>query len=132
VFASTHDNLNRLRIDGRSATVDAGNNFRGAANLTSATTTVTRKAKDASGNETTQQYEVDRSGATTSYTDDANGNLIGDGTKTYYWNALNQLVEVKEGSTTIATFAYDGRRSPHTEGRRRSRACLRLRCRGHH
>ena len=43
---------------------------------------------------------------------DANGNLTADGTKTYVWNALNQLVEVKEGSTTIATFEYDG------EGRR--------------
>lgn len=27
---------------------------------------------------------------------------------TYYWNALNQLVEVKEGTTTIATCEYDG------------------------
>ena len=56
----------------------------------------------------TQQYEIDASGSTTSYTYDANGNLTSDGTKTYFWNALNQLVEVKEGSTTIATFAYDG------------------------
>lgn len=39
---------------------------------------------------------------------DGNGNLTSDGTKTYYWNALNQLVEVKEGTTTIASFEYDG------------------------
>ena len=39
---------------------------------------------------------------------DANGNLTSDGTKTYFWNALNQLVEVKQGTTTIATFEYDG------------------------
>lgn len=39
---------------------------------------------------------------------DANGNLTSDGTKTYVWNALNQLVEVKAGSTTVATFEYDG------------------------
>ena len=32
----------------------------------------------------------------------------GDGTKTYFWNALNQLVEVKEGTTTVATLEYDG------------------------
>ena len=43
---------------------------------------------------------------------DANGNLTSDGTKTYYWNALNQLVEVKDGTTTSATFEY------HGEGRR--------------
>jgi RHS repeat-associated protein len=39
---------------------------------------------------------------------DANGNLTADGAKSYFWNALNQLVEVKEGTTTIATFEYDG------------------------
>ncbi|MGH9218969.1 MAG: hypothetical protein ACRD1W_06685, partial [Vicinamibacterales bacterium] len=43
---------------------------------------------------------------------EANGNLTSDGTKTYFWNALNQLVEVREGTTTLATFEYDG------EGRR--------------
>jgi RHS repeat-associated protein len=49
---------------------------------------------------------------------DANGNLTSDGTKTYFWNALNQLVEVKEGSTTVATFEYDGkgRRTEKTAG----------------
>jgi hypothetical protein len=35
---------------------------------------------------------------------DANGNLTSDGTRSYFWNALNQLVEVKEGSTTIVWF----------------------------
>jgi RHS repeat-associated protein len=129
VFATTHDEKNRLQsrapggpivfsgslneegtvtIDGQPAAVDAANNFRGTAQVASGTTTVTLKAKDASGNETTQQYEVDASGSTTSYTYDANGNLTSDGTKSYFWNALNQLVEVKEGSTTIATFEYDG------------------------
>jgi len=97
-----------VTIDGKPASVDASNNFTGTAQLAAGTTTVTVKAKDASGNETTQQYEVDTSGSTSSYTYDANGNLTADGTKTYYWNALNQLVEVKEGSTTVATFEYDG------------------------
>ena len=129
VFASAHDAMNRLQsrapggpivfsgsldeaatvtIDGKPAEVDASNNFRGTATLSGATTTVTLKAKDYSGNETTKQYEVDASGSTTSYTYDANGNLTSDGTKTYFWNAVNQLVEVKEGTTTIATFEYDG------------------------
>ncbi len=118
VFATSHDALNRLQsrapggpivfagsldepgtvtIDGTPATVDSSNNFRGTAQLGAGTTTVTVKATDASGNEATQQYEVDASGSTTSYTYDANGNLTSDGTKTYSWNALNQLVEVKEG-----------------------------------
>ncbi|HJP60462.1 MAG TPA: RHS repeat-associated core domain-containing protein, partial [Gemmatimonadaceae bacterium] len=134
VFATTHDAMNRLQsrapggpivfagslneagtvtIDGKPASVDTSHNFRGTAQLGAGTTTVTVKAKDASGNETTQQYEVDASGSTSSYSYDANGNLTSDGTKTYVWNALDQLVEVKEGSTTIATFEYggDGRRT---------------------
>jgi hypothetical protein len=95
VFATTHDAMNRLQsrapggpivfagslneagtvtIDGKPATVDASNNFQGTARLASGTTTVTVKAKDASGNETTQQYEVDAGGSTSSYTFDANGN----------------------------------------------------------
>ena len=97
-----------VTIDGKPASVDSSNNFKGTAQIASGTTTVTLKAKDYSGNETTQQYEIDASGSATSYTYDANGNLTSDGTKTYFWNALNQLVEVKEGSTTIATFEYDG------------------------
>jgi RHS repeat-associated protein len=129
VFATTHDSMNRLQsrvaggpivfsgslneaatvtIDGRPADVDASHNFHGTATLSGATTTVTLKAKDYSGNETTKQYEVDASGSTTNYSYDANGNLTADGAKAYFWNALNQLVEVKEGSTTIATFEYDG------------------------
>ena len=130
VFATSHDSMNRLgsrapggpivfsgsldesgtvTIDGKPASVDGSNNFRGTANLTGATTTVTVKAKDASGNETTEQYEVDVSGSTTTYTFDANGNLTSDGTKTYSWNALNQLLEVREGTTTLAIFEYDGK-----------------------
>jgi RHS repeat-associated protein len=133
VFATTHDDMNRLQarapggpvtiagslneaatvtIDGQPAAVDGAHNFSGTAQIASGTTTVTVKAKDYSGNETTKQYEIDAVGSTTSYTHDANGNLTADGTKTYFWNALNQLVEVKEGTTTIATFEYDG------EGRR--------------
>lgn len=30
-----------------------------------------------------------------------NGNITSDGTKTYVWNALNQLVEVKQGLAAI-------------------------------
>ena len=133
VFASMHDEMNRLQqrapggpivfsgslneagtvtIAGQLATVDGSNNFRGTAQVAAGTSTVTLFARDASGNQTTQQYEVDTSGSTTSYAYDANGNLTSDGTKTYSWNALNQLVEIKEGTTTIASFEYDG------EGRR--------------
>jgi RHS repeat-associated protein len=97
-----------VTIDGKPATVDGSNNFRGTAQLATGATTFTVAAKDASGNQTTQQYQIDTTGSATSYANDANGNLTSDGTKTYFWNARNQLVEVKQGATTLATFEYDG------------------------
>ncbi|WP_039041564.1 RHS repeat-associated core domain-containing protein [Sporosarcina sp. ZBG7A] len=47
------------------------------------------------------------------YTHDLNGNLIADGKYTYTFDDLNQLKEIKEGSTIIATYGYDeqGRRN---------------------
>ena len=49
---------------------------------------------------------------------DDNGNLKSDGTRTYVWNTRGQLTQVKQGSTVIASYAYDaiGRRSSRTEG----------------
>ena len=46
------------------------------------------------------------------YSYDADGNLTGNGTDTYVWNARNQLTAIKQGGTTIASFSYDplGRR----------------------
>ncbi|WP_162125793.1 RHS repeat-associated core domain-containing protein [Pseudoxanthomonas wuyuanensis] len=60
--------------------------------------------------------QIGWNGQTLSY--DANGNLISDGTRTFSWNPRNQLVEVKQGSTTVSAFAYDavGRRISKTEG----------------
>lgn len=55
-------------------------------------------------------------GQTLSYDD--NGNLTGDGTRTYVWNARDHLVAIKQGTTTIASFGYDamGRRYAKSEG----------------
>jgi YD repeat-containing protein len=51
--------------------------------------------------------------ASTSFTYDDNGNLTSDGSKTYTWNARNQLASLSGGVS--ASFAYDGL------GRRRSK-----------
>lgn len=53
-------------------------------------------------------------GKTLSY--DANGNLTGDGVSTYVWNARNQLAQIQQGVTTVASFSYDaaGRRIAKT------------------
>jgi RHS repeat-associated protein len=43
---------------------------------------------------------------------DANGNMLTDGTYTYSWNARSQLVQLKQGTSVIATYSHDatGRR----------------------
>ncbi len=48
----------------------------------------------------------------------ANGNLLSDGARTYVWNARDQLVEIKQGTASIASFCYGrlGRRLGKTEG----------------
>jgi RHS repeat-associated protein len=53
-------------------------------------------------------------GSTLSY--DLNGNLLADATRTYTWNARNELTQIKTGQTVTASFAYDatGRRSTRT------------------
>ena len=52
----------------------------------------------------------------TSLTYDAAGQLTGDGTNTYTWDARHQLTKISQGSTTIATFVNDafGRRMSKT------------------
>jgi RHS repeat-associated protein len=139
VFRTTHDPLNRrqlrlpggalafvgttnepatVTVAGQPAPSDASNTFRGSATTVAGTTTVTVTARDPSGNEATKQYEVDVAGATTTFTHDANGNQTGDGTRAYVWNARNQLIQVTQGGSAVATFTYDGlgRRGTKTTG----------------
>jgi RHS repeat-associated protein len=75
-------------------------------------------ATDPSGNTRTNTYELGQAGASTTFTYDANGNLIGDGSKTYEWDANNRLIAVKQGGSTLASFTYGGggRRSTKTAG----------------
>jgi RHS repeat-associated protein len=76
------------------------------------------QATDPSGNVRTNTYEVTQTGATKNFSYDANGNLSGDGTKTYEWDAENRLLAVKQGGNPLASFTYDadGRRSTKTAG----------------
>ena len=137
VMAASHDNLNRLTqhtpggplqfvgtvnepanvtIAGQPAVVDPTNTFRGPAPTVAGTTTVSITATDPSGNVASRQYEVDVTGAPKTFTYDANGNMTSDGTRTFEWDARNQLVAASVG-TQRSEFAYDGlqRRSRTTE-----------------
>jgi RHS repeat-associated protein len=44
----------------------------------------------------------------TAITYDLNGNMLSDGSKAYTWNARDELTEVKSGTASIGSFAYDG------------------------
>ena len=128
VMAASHDNLNRLTqhtpggplqfvgtvnepanvtLAGQPATVDPTNTFRGAAPTVAGTTTVSITATDPSGNVASRQYEVDVTGAPKMFTYDANGNMTGDGSRTFAWDARNQLVAVSVGAQQTE-FQMDG------------------------
>lgn len=128
VIAASHDNLNRLTqhtpggplqlvgtvsepsnvtIAGQPAIVDPSNTFRGQVATNVGTTSVTITATDPSGNVASRQYEVDVTGATTTFTYDANGNMTGDGTRAFEWDARNQLTAIAVGSQRVE-FSYDG------------------------
>ena len=109
VVAGSLNEAGTVTISGVPAVVDANNNFRGVVPTTSGTNTFTVVAKDASGNTTTRQYEVSVTGATKTFTYDANGNLTADGTRTFEWDARNQLLAVEIG-TSETLYAYDGNR----------------------
>lgn len=96
-----------MTISGKPALVDEGNNFRGTVSTTSGTNTFTIVANDASGNTTTQQYEVDLAGSSKSFSYDANGNLVSDGTREFAWDARNQIVSIEVGIAR-SEFTYDG------------------------
>jgi RHS repeat-associated protein len=126
--ASSHDNMNRLTsqqaggaltvagtlnepatvtVQGKPATVSATNAFEGRAQVTSGTNTVVVQATDPSGNVRTNTYEVNQSGANKTLTYDGNGNMTGDGTRTFEWDAENRLIAVVQGALR-SEFTYDG------------------------
>ncbi len=128
VTLATHDNRNRLlqhigggplaieglvnepatvTIQGKAASVDASGGFRGTLPTVAGTNPFAIVATDASGNQATRQFEVDVTGQARTFTYDANGNLTSHGTRTFEWDARNQLVAANVG-THRSEFTYDG------------------------
>jgi len=67
----------------------------------------------------TTNYNADNEQSTfngTGLSYDANGNLTGDGTNTYTWDARNHLTQITQRRTTVGSFVYDafGRRMSKT------------------
>jgi RHS repeat-associated protein len=82
----------------QSWSLDALGNFSG---VTTDGTTQTRTHN--------QQNEITSISGQGAVTYDSNGNLTADGSgKTFVYDAWNRLVQVKSGSTTLASYQYDG------------------------
>jgi RHS repeat-associated protein len=128
VTSASYDNMNRLvsqqpggsiafrgtlsepatvTVGGTPAAVTSSNTFSGSAPAPSGTSTVVVAATDSSGNTRTNTYQVSETGTSKTFTYDPNGNLTGDGTKTYEWDAENRLVAINQG-TLRSEFTYDG------------------------
>jgi len=97
-----------VTVNGAPAMVKSDNTFEGRANVTSGNDTVTVVATDVNGNVTTNRYNVAVTGSgSKSLTYDPNGNLRGDGTRTFEWDPLNRVTAVTSG-THRSEFTYNG------------------------
>lgn len=106
-FAGSVNEVATVTVQGSPAQVTAGNVFEGSATVSSGTNNVAVAATDPSGNVRTNTYQVNVSGSAKTLTYDANGNLTGDGTRAFEWNAVNRLTAVVQG-TLRSEFTYDG------------------------
>ena len=106
-FGGSLNEAGTVSVAAHPMAVAADHTFSGAAPVASGTNTVTVSATDASGNTATQDFEVDVTGGTGTFTYDANGNLTSDGTRSFTWDAENRLLSVTVG-TYVSEFTYDG------------------------
>lgn len=109
LFGGTLSEAATVTLGSQPAVVSSTNAFSGTVPVASGTSQVAVQARDYSGNVRTNTYEVTQAGAAKTFNYDANGNLIGDGSRTYEWDAENRLITVKQGGTSLASFTYDGR-----------------------
>jgi len=96
-----------VTVQDKIARVASGGRFDATAPVSAGTTTLTIVATDSSGNASTKQYDVDSLGAARTFTYDANGNMLSDGSHIYGWDAQNRLVSVSVGLFR-RELSYDG------------------------
>jgi len=108
-FKGTLDEAATVTIQGNPATVSADNKFEGQAQAPQGASQVDVVAREYGGLARTYTYGINVSGSGRTFTYDPNGNLTGDGTRTFQWDAENRLIRVLQGATELASFTYDGR-----------------------
>jgi RHS repeat-associated protein len=98
-----------LKINGQTVPVAADGTFSTLVDVVTDTNIVTMVSKDFSDNADTSTYRVVVPNAgNASYSYDANGNMIGDGTHAFEYDAENRITAIKNGSLR-SEFQYDGR-----------------------
>jgi RHS repeat-associated protein len=107
-FRGTVTEAATVSVQGKPAMVTADNRFEGRPDVTPGANSVAVVATDASGNTRTNTYQVSVASGAKTFGYDANGNLITNGTKTYEWDAQNQLTRILDGGSEVARFTYDG------------------------
>lgn len=97
----------QLTVQGAPVPMAGDKSFKAPVTIAPGSSTVTITATDASGNSATRQYGLSHDGTSKVFDYDSNGNLIADGTRTFEWDAKNQLVALVWG-TTRTEFSYNG------------------------
>jgi RHS repeat-associated protein len=114
-FAGTLNEPAAVTVAGQPAPVTGDDRFAGSAPVASGTQTVPVVATDPAGNVRSQVYQMSVTGGADIFTHDANGNLTGDGVRTYEWDAENRLIRVLINGNEVSRFVYDA------NGRRRQK-----------
>jgi RHS repeat-associated protein len=96
-----------LTLNGVATSQYADSSFDAQVTVNPGVDTVTVVARDYANNATTNRYEVSSSGSNASFTYDLNGNMTGDGARTFEWDAEDRLVAVSQGLLR-SEFTYDG------------------------
>jgi RHS repeat-associated protein len=113
VFSGAVSKYSTVTVAGNPALLDVNNNFRGTANVTTGTNTVPVIATDVDGNVSTNRYQVIvPPGGGSSYTYDLNGNLMSDGSRTFSWDAKDEMTAIVYNTGPNAgnhtEFTYNG------------------------
>lgn len=112
-FRGSLNKPGNVSVNGEAAWMQGGTNFVADVPLSAGTNTVSIVATDGNANTQTNSYQVVVPvGGNSSYSYDGNGNMTGDGSKSYGWDAAGRLVKVTQAGGGWTEYSYDalGRR----------------------
>ncbi len=97
-----------VTVSGSPVAEDVNNRFKVTVTVTSGANAIPIVATDGSGITTSKTAQITISGSSSTLTYDFNGNLTGDGAKTYEWDVANRLLAINYvGGSNRTEFAYD-------------------------